>query len=140
MISSVPSLEEIPMGQAAYGSVSDDALVGFDRALTDGPWSAVDASEWLPRKSGKGRSLADAPVLVPWKQRQAERVIAIPPRLLSMASSPFNPTDMGLDLCGAKRKQQNQKTSEFGDRPRRVDVGDKAPRFPGRLAAPGSSS
>lgn len=52
------------MGQAGFGGLSEGVLVGFEKALTEGAWSAVEADEWLPRKSGKVKALDEAPVLV----------------------------------------------------------------------------
>lgn len=50
------------MGQAGFGRLSEGVLVGFEKALTEGAWSAVEADEWLPRKSGKVKALDEAPV------------------------------------------------------------------------------
>ncbi len=52
------------MARAGFGELSEDVLVGFERELTDGAWSSVDAAEWLSRKGAKGKALEDAPVLV----------------------------------------------------------------------------
>lgn len=52
------------MAQAGFGGLSEGVLLGLEKALTEGAWTAVEADEWQPRKSGKVRPLDEAPVLV----------------------------------------------------------------------------